>query len=258
VVNQEVQSRLLEKLGHTVTIVGNGKEAVSVTVADTFDLIILDIQMPEMDGLEAATIIRSRQKDNRRIIPIMALTAHAAAEDRERCRAAGMDGYLSKPLRMADLERGIANLLGTGGDQKPARRKRHESSVANDLIDEQKLLEGLGGDHELLADVFRLFLDDSGRQLRDIRSAIARNDGVGLGHSAHALKGSIANLSSGPAYIGASVLERMANSGECASTSGAVAKLEDALQTLQSAVADAWHKYARVPRRKIKHASGAA
>ena len=260
VVNQRVQSRLLEKLGHTVTIVGNGKEAVSAAESGAFDLILLDVQMPEMDGLEAASIIRSRQKANANIIPIMALTAHAAAEDRERCRTAGMDGYVSKPLRMADLEKGIASLFTSGRDQKPSRRKSQQSSLPTDLIDEQKVLEGLGGDDELFIDVLRLFLGDSDRLLRDIQSAIAQQDAVALSRSAHALKGSIANLSSGDARAYAAELEKMGKCGECSSAEELelVANLDDALRKLQTAASSVLRNRGRVQRKKVSRASGAA
>ena len=235
IVNQKLQSRLLEKLGHTVTIVGNGKEAVATAESGAFDLIVMDVQMPEMDGLEAASIIRRRQEETSRRIPIMALTAHAAPEDRERCRAAGMDGYLSKPLRLADLEGEIERLFESASRKRSSSRKRIEPKVAADLIDEKKVLAGLGDDRELFADVLQLFLQDSERLLQRIQAAGEAKDPVDLGHSAHALKGSIANLSSGPAHQYAAELERMGKSGECDSASEVIAKLQEALRQLQAA-----------------------
>ena len=257
-VNQKLQSRLLEKLGHTVTVVGNGKEAVSAADSDAFDLIVMDVQMPEMDGLEAASIIRSRQEAKDRRIPIMALTAHAAAEDRERCRAAGMDAYLSKPVRMADLESAIATLFEKAPKKTAARNNSPESSISANLIDEQKVLEGLGGDRELLVDVLRLFLEDSDRLLRDIQSANAHEDPVALGRSAHALKGSIANLSSGDAYAYAAELEKMGRNGERNSVPELIGKLEEALGKLQRAASQALDRHTRVQGKKVKRTSGAA
>jgi len=255
-VNQKLQRRLLEKLGHTVTIVENGKEAVSAADSEAFDLIILDVQMPEMDGLEAASIIRARQNIRGHVIPIMALTAHAAAEDRERCRAAGMDAYVSKPLRMAGLETAISNLFQS--PVQPKSRKGRIDQSSNDLIHERKVLEGLGGDRDLLVDILRLFLDDSDRLLRNIRSAIAHPDSVALERSAHALKGSIANLTTGPAVSYAAELEKMGRSGDCSAAEELMGKLVGALRQLQHAASDLLRKYARIPRKRAKTVSGAA
>ena len=256
-VNQKLQSRLLEKLGHTVTIVANGKEAVAAAESGAFDLIVMDVQMPEMDGLEAASIIRRRQEQTDRKVPIMALTAHAAPEDRERCRAAGMDGYLSKPLRIADLEGEIERLFESASKRRSTSSKRNEDKVAADLIDEKKVLRGLGGDRELFAEVLQLFLEDSERLLRQIQAADEAKDPVALGHSAHALKGSIANLSSGPAHQYAAELERMGKSGECDSASQSIAKLQDALRQLQGAASHILRHHRSTPGKRLS-TSGAA
>jgi CheY-like chemotaxis protein len=248
-VNQKLQRRLLEKLGHEVTVVGNGKEAVSAAASVLFDLIVMDVQMPEMDGLEAASLIRSQQKASQRRIPIMALTAHAAAEDRERCRAAGMDVYLSKPVRMADLENAINGLFPDLAEGRQALRGKEPGSVPDGLIDEQKVLEGLGGDHELFEDVLRLFLQDSARLLREIQSAAVREDPAALGRFAHALKGSIANLSAGPAHMLAAELEKMGRNGFSDATPQLVRDLEEALRKLQ---ASASHFLQREHQRQMK------
>ena len=256
-VNQKLQTRLLEKLGHIVTVVGNGKEAVAAAESGAFDLIVMDVQMPEMDGLEAAAIIRGRQDASGHRTPILALTAHAAAEDRERCRAAGMDGYLSKPVRIADLESAIGTLFDNIPQQKPARRKRGETAPA-DLIDEKKVLEGLGGDRELFADVLRLFLDDSERLLKDIQSASTRQDAAALGRSAHALKGSIANLSSGAAYAHAAELEKMGKNDDCSSAPQVIPKLEESLRQLQTSASFSLRRIQPARRKRVSNANGAA
>jgi CheY-like chemotaxis protein len=101
-VNQKVAARMLEKQNHVVTVVGSGREVLQVLERRTFDLILMDIQMPEMDGLEATAAIRENEHEGRRI-PIIALTAHAMSGDKERCLAAGMDGYASKPISLPEL-----------------------------------------------------------------------------------------------------------------------------------------------------------
>jgi CheY-like chemotaxis protein len=102
-VNQRLALRLLEKQGHTVAVANNGREALSALTAEAFDLVLMDVQMPEMDGLEATAAIRAKERGTRTHLPIVAMTAGAMTEDKERCLAAGMDDYVSKPLKTDDL-----------------------------------------------------------------------------------------------------------------------------------------------------------
>ena len=109
-VNQKLAVRLLEKQGHSVTIVGNGREALAALEAGEFDAVLMDVSMPEMDGLEAtAQVRRSEAERGGRRLPIIAMTAHAMKGDRERCLEAGMDGYVSKPIRPDELARALAD-----------------------------------------------------------------------------------------------------------------------------------------------------
>jgi two-component system sensor histidine kinase/response regulator len=103
-VNQRLAVRLLEKRGHHVAVAGNGREALDALEKENFDLVFMDVQMPEMDGLEATTIVREKEKNSGLHQAIIALTAHAMKGDREKCLAAGMDGYLTKPIRPQELE----------------------------------------------------------------------------------------------------------------------------------------------------------
>jgi CheY-like chemotaxis protein len=110
-INQLVAVRLLEKHGHTVAVACNGREAVAAVQGGGFDLVLMDIQMPEMDGLEATAAIRAAESGAARRLPILALTALAMVGDRERCLAAGMDGYLTKPVQGDHLLRAVAEAL---------------------------------------------------------------------------------------------------------------------------------------------------
>jgi CheY-like chemotaxis protein len=103
-VNQKLAARLLEKRGHTVAIAGNGKEALAAVEKQSFDLVFMDVQMPEMDGFEATAAIRGKEKASGNHLPIIAMTAHAMAGDRERCLEAGMDDYITKPIRLEELD----------------------------------------------------------------------------------------------------------------------------------------------------------
>jgi two-component system, sensor histidine kinase and response regulator len=111
-INQKLAARLLEKAGHVVTIAANGKEAVDQVAARPFDLVLMDVQMPEMDGYEATQAIRQRERGERRHLPIVALTAHAMVGDREKCLQAGMDGYVTKPVQPPVLFAAMAEALG--------------------------------------------------------------------------------------------------------------------------------------------------
>ncbi|PYY16829.1 MAG: hypothetical protein DMG60_13740 [Acidobacteria bacterium] len=262
-VNQKLESRLLEKLGHDVTIVENGRLAVSASETGNFDLIVMDVQMPEMDGLEATRAIREREGVEGNRVPILALTAHAAAEDCERCLGGGMDAYVSKPIRLAALQEAITQLFGDLQDREEARTdKRQAESPAPGLIDENKVLAGLGGDRELMSDVLRLFIEDSARLLREMHTAIARKNSEAIRLVAHALKGSIANLSSGTARQLAAEIEQMGKRDELKNAAARVDELERELVLLQQAATEMLNNSpesrSRSRRRGIKTATGVA
>jgi CheY-like chemotaxis protein len=125
-VNQKLVSRLLEKRGHCVKVVANGREALGALEQGTYDLVLMDMQMPEMDGFEATVELRKREKLTGLHTPIVALTAHAMKGDRERCLNAGMDGYLSKPIRAQELYELLENYsaLRAAGPQTPEHEKQ--------------------------------------------------------------------------------------------------------------------------------------
>ena len=114
-VNQKLALRILEKQGHHVTLARNGLEAVEFTAAEKFDVVLMDVQMPEMDGMRATALIREREETTCKHVFILAMTAHAMAGDRERCLRAGMDGYLSKPIRIQEL---VEALEALGGESR--------------------------------------------------------------------------------------------------------------------------------------------
>jgi CheY-like chemotaxis protein len=121
VVNQKLAVRLLEKWGHTVTVVSTGKDVLTALAQQSFDLILMDVQMPEMDGLEATVAIRLQERRSATHVPIIAMTANAMQGDAEQCRAAGMDDYIAKPMRPDDLYTAISRVLESDlGQQPPA------------------------------------------------------------------------------------------------------------------------------------------
>ena len=207
-VNQLVATRMLEKLGHQVTVVSSGREAVSVVQSGKFDVIAMDVQMPEMDGLEAAARIRRWERATGTHIPIIAMTAHAMKGDRERCLKAGMDGYTSKPIRIKELERAIAKLVPT--ISAPVSR----NDEAEQVIDHGALLESFDGNRRVLKQTVRLFLADYPRHLAEIKEAIHRGDANALTIAAHALKGSVGNFAAKNAFAVAQRLETMGRNRE--------------------------------------------
>jgi PAS domain S-box-containing protein len=204
-VNQLVATRILEKIGHQVTVVSNGREAVSAAKSGKFDVIAMDVQMPEMDGLQATAEIRRWERTTGTHIPIIAMTAHAMKGDRERCLEAGMDSYTSKPIRIEELEQAITTLVPKSSINSPTPK----NSEATKSIDREALLEGLDGDRRLLNKVVRLFLDDYPQRLAEIKEAIHRHDANGLAKAAHALKGSVGNFAAMKAVAFAQRLETM-------------------------------------------------
>jgi PAS domain S-box-containing protein len=223
-VNQLVAKRIFERLGYRVTVVENGQECVSALERGRFDLVAMDVQMPVMDGLAATTAIRKSEEKTGRHIPIVAMTAHAMKGDRERCLAAGMDGYVAKPIRSSELERALSEVLGdklSGGAAGETPR-----SEAGSAIDANLLLKGVGGNRRLLEKLAKLFLADSPRLLARIRTALHARDGEGLAKAAHALKGAIGNFGAARAVLAAAELERLGKAGEFSSVESAWSALE--------------------------------
>jgi len=141
---------MLEKRGHSVLVAGNGKEALEALETEAFDLVLMDVQMPEMDGFEATAAIREREKKTGHHLPILAMTAHAMQGDRERCLEAGMDGYVSKPVRPKELFEAIEAVMAgaQGPDGDPPEEKMRE-----EVLDRAALMDRVGGDAGLLREI---------------------------------------------------------------------------------------------------------
>jgi len=222
-VNQRVASGLLTRRGHHVTVAGNGREAMARLEHETFDLVLMDLQMPVMSGIDATIAIRLRERGTGRHVRIVAMTARAMDSDRERCLAAGMDGYLSKPIDPAMLfavvERGDE---GDSGHETP----RAEPPAAGPLtFDEDALRHRLSGNQELMSDVICVFLEDLPARLAAITDAVAACDAAALRAAAHALKGAAGNLSAGGLFEAAHMLERVAAESHMEAADAALRRL---------------------------------
>jgi CheY-like chemotaxis protein/HPt (histidine-containing phosphotransfer) domain-containing protein len=211
VVNQRLAIRLLERRGHHVTTVGNGREAViAATAPDAqFDLVLMDVQMPEMNGLEATAAIRRREQALGAHLPIIALTAHAMKGDRERCLEAGMDGYLSKPIAVDALFAAVAEVLPRALGQEAPAPPAHQACGPTPTLDTEAMLGIVEGDLELLGDLAEAFLAYYPQQLSQLRRALVELDHASFHRSAHTIKGTVSNLAARRAVELAEELERI-------------------------------------------------
>jgi signal transduction histidine kinase/HPt (histidine-containing phosphotransfer) domain-containing protein len=251
--NQKLAVALLERKGHHVVVANNGTEAVGLARAQSFDLILMDIQMPEMDGLEATRAIRQHEAGSGRRLPIVAMTAQAMKGDRERCLEAGMDDYLTKPVRAAQLYATIAATFARSQAERPLAATAPvpaavDSPHARDELKAEKTnrpstnggaramaaaLKAVDGDSELLVDVARIFLSETPRLLDEIEGAIARTDAPLLRRAAHTIKGGLRLFGAETAYDLACRLEELGREGDVQAAAEPFENLKHAAVELQ-------------------------
>ncbi len=229
-VNQRLAMGLLGKQGHEVVVAGNGQEAVRLARADSFDLILMDVQMPEMDGFEATRQIRQWEQENGGHLPIVALTAHAMKGDRDRCMEAGMDAYVSKPVRARELFETMESVL-TVGRARPAPEAAPEQETPAGL-DWKTAMEAVQGDQGLLRELIEIFLDDGPKLMSQAREAQAEGDAAVLQRAAHTLKGSVRLFGATQAFDLCFELESLAKRSELQQAAAAIARLEEELERL--------------------------
>ena len=223
--NQKVVVTLFENRGDTIVVASNGREAVQQSAESSFDVILMDVQMPEMSGLEATAAIRERERSLGGHIPIVAMTAHAMAGDREQCLAAGMDAYVSKPLRLDELLAVVDGLFTSAPAARP-------------LLDPPTLLTAFGGNRTVLTEVIDMFLVDGPQLTRAIRHAADQGDGQRLAYSAHALKGAAGLFGTQGAYETAIRLEQLGKSGDLTGVGEVCAELEREMDALRASLAE--------------------
>ncbi len=256
-VNQKLAVRILQKQGHLVVVAANGQAALALLgvrgqgtgaggqaigenpsltpdpcpLTPEFDVVLMDVEMPEMGGFEATGLIRAWEKGTGQHVPIIALTAHAMKGDRERCLEAGMDGYVSKPVQAGELLEAIAAVV-------PAADHAIPEPPAEEPLDREAALRRVGGDAALLQELVQLFLNEAPGLLADIRGAIAAGDPARLRLAAHTLKGSLGIFMAGPAFAAAQRLETLGRAGTLEGAAEACQDLDNELHRLQPALAD--------------------
>ena len=205
-VNQSVACGILGKMGHRVTTAVNGCEAVALTQDRQFDAVLMDIQMPEMDGFTATARIREREQEHGSRTPIVAMTAHAGEGDRERCLSAGMDDYVSKPISREKLVDALNRVLHNDAETT----SKTSVKAATGRFTYRDLLEKVEGDEELFDRVSHVFVTTTPLLLEQLSQQFGLHDFVAACRGAHTLRGSLANIGATEASRLAAKLEELA------------------------------------------------
>ncbi len=241
-INQKVALKTLERLGYRADVVSDGTEAVEALREANYDLVLMDVQMPEMDGLEATRQIRAGASDVRNPrVPVIALTAHAMVRDKQECLDAGMDDYLAKPIKPADLAAVLDKWLdlpaGTSGSKQarsePATPKPAKSAQEEPSFDRTVLLELLDGDERAAADILAEFLEEARGQVAGLKQAVRDGDVALLRQNAHTLKGASASVGAKPLSKTAATLEILAGEGEQRDLQDSVREVQAAFVRLE-------------------------
>lgn len=235
VVNQTLAIRLLERRGHTAVVASTGTQALAALENQRFDVVLMDVQMPEMDGLEATAYIREQEQTTGAHIPIIAMTAHVMQGDRERCLEAGMDDYVAKPIQAEALfetiERLLPDVAPTDAEPVP-----DVSRPATDVFDQASTLRRVDGDRDLLRELVGLFGEACTEMLEEMQNAIQKQDAMRLRQSAHTLKGEASNFGAAATVAAALRLEVMGRDESLADANAAYTDLENALEHLLPAL----------------------
>jgi two-component system sensor histidine kinase/response regulator len=234
VVNQRLARTVLEHRGFTVATAGNGREALDRCLKERFDVVLMDVQMPLMDGFEVTAAIRRSESAGGPRMPIVGVTAQAMKGDRERCLAAGMDEYVSKPIRPEELFKAIDAAVS----RQPRKERIASAASSWEVLDKRDLLALVGGDFEAVRELARLFLEDGPRRLAVIQAALEANDQRAVCGAAHAMRGSASSICGRRTADAALRLEEAAEAGDPFAARGALAVLAGEVAELQGALID--------------------
>ena len=231
-INRQLAMTILQRRGHSIVVAATGREAVEKLAQVEVDLVLMDVQMPEMGGLEATSLIRQHERDHGGHVPVFAMTAHAMKGDRERCLEAGMDGYISKPINRHEL---ISLVEGVGqsgaatdaGAESPAPPAGPQVRWSPDLI-----IERLGGDEELVRQLVSLFLTEYPAMIATIRASVAGGSADAIRRAAHAFKGSVSNFTEEAPMTTAFELEVMGKENRLEQVAPVFARLEQEVESL--------------------------
>jgi len=235
--NQKFIRRLLDRWGHRSVIVANGHKAIEALSQEKFDLVLMDVQMPEMDGFEATRAIRAEEAANGKHVPIIAMTAHAMKGDRERCIEVGMDDYVPKPVSANTLLAAINKLVPDDGapSEKEGVDNAPEKTISEEpIIDKATLLKAFDDDWDFFTEVVEMFIQDYPPMMSDIATALQAQDAPTLMRSGHALKGMLGNFQATSGMQLAYRLEEMGRQAVFDEADATYQKLSDELTKLTS------------------------
>jgi CheY-like chemotaxis protein len=230
-INRDLAFAILQGEGHRPTAAHNGHEAVVAFARDHFDLVLMDVQMPEMDGFEATAILRDAQKRTGRRVPIVALTAHAMTGDRERCLEAGMDAYLPKPIDRAQLRTTLASLCATASAPFATTPPPAPAQTAS-AFDSQHVLAQTGGNISTVMRLVNLYVETAPRVAAEIQDAMERRDSRAVARLSHSLRSSLGALAARRAVTVSAQLEEAAVAADWPAIEAAHGDLARELTTL--------------------------
>ena len=234
-VNQALIMRVLEKMGNTAVLAKNGREAVETWEKEKFDLIFMDVQMPELDGFGATAAIREKEEATGEHVPIIAMTAHALKGDRERCLGMGMDGYISKPVNFAEVRETLER-VSEQGQTEEATLAENKAILAKEIWDAEAALARVDGDRELLRDVIEIFRQEDPKLLEKLEAALAAGDLEAVQHAAHSIKGEVSYFAAPKAAEAAKTIEYGARDHDLAKCKATLPELQKRLGELSAAL----------------------
>ncbi len=245
-VNQKVAARMLEQLGYSVEVVGNGKEALDALSRQSYSAVLMDCQMPEMDGFEATRRIREKGGTEDRVT-VIAMTANAMQGDRERCLEAGMDDYIPKPISKEELGKILRRWVGEGeavstrsagnGDlSSPGDRHAAGKDQGDSVWDPEQTLTRLDGDQDLLCQLADLFITQGPKEMHEVQEALQQGDASRLARAAHKLKGSVIQFNASGVVAAVKELDEVSRGGNLQAAAAAFAKLQPELDRFKHAL----------------------
>ena len=260
-INRQLIQEMLAQRGHAVLAVDGGRAAVDAAQHREFDVILLDVEMPGMNGLEAARAIRAWELARGTQAPILAVTANDAPEDRERIRQAGMDGHIRKPFGRDELYRGVEAAAESGAaaaaDAPHEAMPEAPTAASDGVLTRESIVARFGGDARLAKQLARMFLKDSPRLLGAVRRAAKRGHAQELAQAAHALKGAVAHFGAQQARAAAARLEDLGRRGEKPGVKEGLAELSDTVDALRGALKELTGQRVSRPARKRAKRRGA-
>ena len=237
IVNQKVALGILENLGFKADTVANGLEAINVLQMIPYDLVLMDLQMPEMDGYGATRILRDKNSEiYRPDLPIIAMTAHAMPKEKKECLKVGMNDFVPKPVRPDDLLEAIERQLSKQKKHSTGKPDEQKNSGQEVIIDEEKLLDRFGGNIELIGEIQKYFLSDTLKHLSEMKAAIENKDAKALAGYTHTVKGSAANLEAVKLRECMKTLENLANEENFAEATSVLSEAEKAYEEYSQVV----------------------